>query len=132
MGVIKRSIRIDEQLANDIKCIAAEQTNKTETDIIETALKFYRDYYYMQNKTSFFNEQVIEIIQSTFRTAENSINQKTNRVLSELAIQAAVQNLILANSLDVKMKDLHVYRLKALDFLKENNRVLRMDEIIDG
>lgn len=127
----KKLINYDDQLAEDVKSIA-EELNQNANQVIETAIKFYRDYYYQQEKATFINKEMIEIIKSTFRTAENSINQKTNRVLSELAIQAAVQNLILANSLDVKMKDLHVYRLKALDFLKENNRVLRMDEIIDG
>lgn len=127
----KKLINYDDQLAEDVKSIAVE-LNQNANQVIETAIKFYRDYYYQQEKATFINKEMIEIIKSTFRTAENSINQKTNRVLSELAIQAAVQNLILANSLDVKMQDLHVYRLKALDFLKENNRVLRMDEIIDG
>lgn len=131
MSITKKTYRLDEQLTTDLKSIA-DELNQSENQVIETALRFYRDYYYQQEKATFVNKEMIEIVQSIFRTAENSINQKTNRILSELAIQAAVQNLILANSLDVKMKDLHVYRLKALDFIKENNRVLRMDEIIDG
>ena len=130
MPTLKKTYRIDETLAGDVSAIAAESA-KSENQVVEEALKLYRDYYYMQAKASFINEELVHILQASYRMAENSINQKTNRVLSELAIQTAIQNHILAASLDVDKVDLNNYRLRAVDFLKQNNRVLRLDELSD-
>lgn len=124
----KRSVRIDDQLAQDIKAIAAEQS-QTETQVIETALKYYRDYYHMQFKATLINEQILGVFQATVRQTERSLNLKTNSVLSELAIQTAIQNFILAENLEVSDAKLSTYRLRALDFLKTTNRVLRLDEV---
>ena len=122
--------RIEASLMADVTVIK-EETNKSEVQIVEEALKLYRDFYYMQNKACFINDQIIQVVQASYRMAENSINQKTNRVLSELAIQTAIQNHILAASLDIDKVDLNNYRLRAVDFLKQNNRVLRLDELSD-
>ena len=126
----EKLLRYDDQLAADVKAIAGE-LRESENQIIEFAIKLYRDYHYMQNKASFINEQILHIVQGSLRMLENSINQKSNKLISELAIQAAIQNMVIAGSLEVSQKDLHVYRLKALDFLKENQRVFRMDELSD-
>ncbi len=128
MAITKKTWRIDDDLLADIKAIA-EQEKKSENHIAETALKFYRDYHYMGQKACFINEQILQVIQATFRMAENSINQKSNKVLSELSIQAVIQNLILADSLEIDKAKLSTMRLKALDFLKENQRIWRMDEL---
>lgn len=130
MPTLKKTYRIDETLAGDVAAIAAESV-KSENQVVEEALKLYRDYHYMQAKASFINEELVNILQASYRMAENSINQKTNRVLSELAIQTAIQNHILAASLEVDKVDLNNYRLRAVDFLKQNNRVLRLDELSD-
>lgn len=130
MAALKKTYRIDEKLASDISSIAAE-LGQSENQIVEASLKLYRDYHYMQNKACFINDQIIQVIQASYRMAENNINQKTNRVLSELAIQNAIQNFIIASSLDVDNADMSNYRLRALDFLKQNNRVLRLDELSD-
>lgn len=130
MPTLKKTYRIDETLAGDVAAIAAESV-KSENQVVEEALKLYRDYHYMQAKASFITEELVHILQASYRMAENSINQKTNRVLSELAIQTAIQNHILAASLEVDKVDLNNYRLRAVDFLKQNNRVLRLDELSD-
>ena len=53
------SLRIDTALQDDLAAIAKAEKrsiNQVKTD----ALKFYRDYYYLQNKASLLNEQVVE------------------------------------------------------------------------
>lgn len=124
----QKLIRYDDTLAADIKAIAAE-LRQSENQVVESALKLYRDYHYMQNKASFINEQIIHIIQASFRMAENTINQKSNKLLSELAIQSAIQNQIIAGSLDVTKAELHKYRIEAVSALKESQRIFRMDEV---
>lgn len=130
MADIKRSIRIDEELWKDIKNISEEQ-NYTNNFIIETALKQFRDAYYMQNKATIINEEIINILKSTINVSEHRINFKTNKYLSELAIQTVITNLIIAKSLEISDDEVNLFRLKALDFLKENQRVLRLEELID-
>lgn len=129
MPSYRKTIRVPDELMTDIKAIA-EELHQSENQVIETSLKFYRDYHYMQNKACFINEQILGIIQASYKMAENTINNKASKVISELAIQAAITNLILSDSLNVPAKSLYKYRLQALDFLRENNRVLRMDELI--
>ena len=131
MAVLKKSYRIEETLATDITKLAGE-LKQSENQVVETALKMYRDYQYMQVKSSFISAELVNIIQASYRVAENGINQKTNRVLTELAVQTAIQNCILAQSLEVSKKDLHTYRLRALDYLRENNRVFKMNELVDN
>ncbi|WRS29028.1 hypothetical protein U6B65_14820 (plasmid) [Oscillospiraceae bacterium MB08-C2-2] len=127
MGLSKRTYRIDENLVDDIKSVAAE-LRQSENQVVITALKLYRDYHHMQHKSTFINEQILHVVQGTLQMAENNINRKTNKLLSELAVQAAIQNMILANSLEVKQADLYRYRLQALDFLKQSQRIFRLDE----
>lgn len=131
MGYTNKYLRIEDTLLSDIMNITKERGFKNDSQTVEEALKLYRDYHYMQAKASFINEELVHILQASYRMAENSINQKTNRVLSELAIQTAIQNHILAASLEVDKVDLNNYRLRAVDFLKQNNRVLRLDELSD-
>lgn len=129
MLTVKKTYRIEEVLAGDITKISVE-LGQSENQVVESALKLYRDYHYLQDKANFINDQLINVIQSTLRMAENSINQKTNRVLTELAVQTAIQNFILAQSLNVDKKDLQNFRLRALDYLRENNRVFKMTELV--
>lgn len=131
MAYTNKYMRIENTLLADIMQITKERGFKNDSQTIEEALKLYRDYHYMQNKACFINDQIIQVIQASYRMAESNINQKTNRVLSELAIQNAIQNFIIASSLDVDNADMSNYRLRALDFLKQNNRVLRLDELSD-
>jgi hypothetical protein len=130
MATVKKTYRLDESILKDIKSIA-EDERQSENQTVETALKFYRDYHYMGRKACFINEQILQVIQASFRMAEHTINQKTNKLVSELAIQSAIQNMIIADSLEVSQKDIHTYRLKALDFLRESQRIFRMDELTD-
>lgn len=124
----EKLIRLDDNLFEDILKLADEQSTSANQVVIK-ALEFYRDYYYMKEKASIINENILGIIDSKNKIAERNINYKTNKVLSELAIQSCIQNQILANSLEVSDRDLNRYRLRALDFLKENNRLFRMDEV---
>ena len=128
--MIKRTIRIDETLAKDISNIAKEK-NQSENILIENALKLYRDFHHMGEKATFINDEIIKINQSAMNLLEQRINHKANKLLSELAIQSCILNQVIANSLEVPPLDLQEYRKSAVEFLKANNRILRLDEIIE-
>lgn len=130
MSSIKKTIRLDEKLNADIE-VLAEEGNTTVTKIIEDALKLYRDYIYMQEKASVINQDILNVVKSGNKYLERSINAKTNTYLSELAIQTAITNLILAKSLNISPKDVNTFRIQAIAFLKEKQRILRMDDLVD-
>lgn len=130
MGDVKRSIRIEENLLTDIKNIS-EENGWTDNFAIETALKQFRDIYYVQNKATIINEEVINVVKSIANVAERNINNKTNSYLSEVAIQHCITNMILAKSLQISQKELSDFRMAALGFLKEHQRILRLDEIVE-
>ncbi len=123
------TIRIPDELHSDITTLAKE-SGASLNYIVEQALKYYRDKRYMDDKATFISEEMLNIIQANNALLEQQINNKANRVLSELAIQNAIQNMILANELDVNDLDADSYRKKAVEFLKTNNRVFRLDELL--
>lgn len=124
------TVRISDDLHSDITNIAKEK-GASLNFIVEQALKYYRDKRYMEDKATIINEEVINIIQASNALLLQQINNKTNRVLSELAIQNAIQNMILENELDVNSIKADNFRKQAVEFLKTNNRVLRLDEIAE-
>lgn len=127
---MKITIRIPDELHTDISAIAKE-SGASLNFVVEQALKYYRDKRYMEEKATIINQEIINIIQASNALLLQQINNKTNRVLSELAIQNAIQNMILESELDVSDIDADKYRKKAIEFLRTNNRVLRLDELID-
>lgn len=124
------TVRLPDELYYDVSEIA-KYTGSSVNSVIEQAVKYYRDKRYMEDKATLVNEEILKIIQSNNALLLQQINNKTNRVISELAIQSAIQNLILASELDVDAVQVDNYRKQAVEFLKTNNRVFRLDEIAD-
>lgn len=126
---MKSSFRIDDELMKDLNAICTEK-GASLTSVVEQALKCYRDRYYMEEKATIINEEILNIIAAQNAHLLQQINNKSNRVISELAIQGAITNMILAAELEVNDIDLTEYRKRAVEFLKTNNRPLRLDELV--
>jgi len=126
----KKTYRLNVKTAESIAKLAREK-NRTETAIVEEAIKFYRDYLYMQEHATVIPQEIVKVLQSTVAMAEQRINNKTNQVLSALAIETGTLEQIIAASLDVDRGKLKKYRENTVDFLKANNRVIRMDEVVE-
>lgn len=124
------TLRLPDELYNDAAEIA-KYSGSSINSVIEQAVKCYRDKCYMEHKATLINEEILKIIQANNALLSQQINNKSNRVISELAIQNAIQNLILASELDVDAVKIDNYRKQAVEFLKTNNRVFRLDEIAD-
>lgn len=127
---MKRTIRIDDSLAQDITKIAEEE-NMSENMAMEQALEFYRDYKYMTGKATIINDEILRIGKANTELLEQRINHKTNQVLSSLAIEVSILTQIVAGSLEVDPLQLPEYRKRALEFLRQNNRVFRLDELAE-
>lgn len=124
------TLRLPDELYNDAAEIAKDKGTSINY-VIEQAVKYYRDKRYMEDKATLINEEILKIIQANNALLSQQINNKSNRIISELAIQNAIQNLILASELDIDAVKIDNYRKQAVEFLKTNNRVFRLDEIAD-
>ena len=122
-------VKIADSLHSDISAIAKEN-NCCVTEIVVEALKVYRDYKYMGDRATIINENILKMVQANINLLLKAINNKSNRVLSEVAIQSAIQNMIISSELDVSATDAEQFRKQAIKFLQSSNRVLRLDEIL--
>lgn len=61
---------------------------------------------------------------------DHRINSRSNQLLSELAIQLGIMQQVIANNLEVDGSQIAEYRKNTVDFIKTNQRIFRMDEII--
>ncbi len=127
---MKRSIRIEDDLLRDIQNIAEEE-HKSINQVISDALKYYRDYHYMQHKATLINDQIIGIVKAVTNTAIQQINARGYKILSELAIQQGITAAVLANNLEIDRNELSVYRLQAVDALKNAQRLISLESLVD-
>lgn len=128
--MLKKTYRISDKLVSAVSRVAKEK-NRTETAVVEDALKFYCDYIYMKEQATVIPQEIIKVFQASIALMEQRLNNRTNQVLSSLAIETCVVEQLLANSLDVSAGDVQRYRKKAVDFIKINNRVFRLEELVE-
>ena len=129
-GRVARAYRISDQTVETLKAIA-DKENCTETAVIENAIRYYRDYLYVQNDGAFITESVKRTVLASVNLMESRLNNRTNKVLSELAIQQAILCQVIAHELEVNPRALDNYRRAAVEYLKMNDRVFRLEDIVE-
>lgn len=128
--VRSRTIRVDDKILTAVDALAAER-GCSANQVIEEALKLYRDLDFTQNNATFLNEAVLRVIQAGQERLKEDINRKTNQLLSELAIQVCILNLVIGLNLQIPAGQLDSYRIAAVEHLKTKQRILRLDEVVD-
>ena len=129
-GRVARAYRISDETVETLKAIA-DKENCTETAVIENAICYYRDYLYVQNDGAFITESVKRTVLASVNLMESRLNNRTNKVLSELAIQQAILCQVIAHELEVNPRALDNYRRAAVEYLKMNDRVFRLEDIVE-
>ena len=129
-GRVARAYRISDETVETLKAIA-DKENCTETAVIENAIRYYRDYLYVQNDGAFSTESVKRTVLASVNLMESRLNNRTNKVLSELAIQQAILCQVIAHELEVNPRALDNYRRAAVEYLKMNDRVFRLEDIVE-
>lgn len=129
-GRVARAYRISDETVGTLKAIA-DKENCTETAVIENAIRYYRDYLYVQNDGAFITESVKRTVLASVNLMESRLNNRTNKVLSELAIQQAILCQVIAHELEVNPRALDNYRRAAVEYLKMNDRVFRLEDIVE-
>ena len=130
MEMVKKSYRISAATAEILKTIV-EKENCTEIAAVEKAVRCYRDYLYVQNDGTFITESVKRTVLASVNLMESRLNNRTNKVLSELAIQPAILCQVIAHELEVNPRALDNYRRAAVEYLKMNDRVFRLEDIVE-
>ena len=77
------------------------------------------------------NESVKRTFLASVNLMETRLNNRTNKVLSELAIQQAIICQVLAHELEINPRALDNYRRAAVEYLKMNDRVFRLEDILE-
>ena len=129
MTVKPYSWRLNEKIVSEIHNIADECHSKR-TFMIEKALEQYVESYRLQKKASLLSQEVIDVQKSLVDLLEHRINNRSNQLLSSMAIQQFVLCKVIAESLEISPDALELYRRQAAEFLKENNRVFSLKEMI--
>lgn len=129
MTVKPYSWRLNEKIVSEIYSIADECHSKR-TFMIEKALEQYVESYRLQKKASLLSQEVIDVQKSLVDLLEHRINNRSNQLLSSMAIQQFVLCKVIAESLEISPDALELYRRQAAEFLKENNRVFSLKEMI--
>lgn len=129
MTVKPYSWRLNEKIVSEIYNIADECHSKR-TFMIEKALEQYIESYRLQKKASLLSQEVIDVQKSLVDLLEHRINNRSNQLLSSMAIQQFVLCKVIAESLEISPDALELYRRQAAEFLKENNRVFSLKEMI--
>lgn len=122
--------RIERPALEAIERIAAKQ-NTTVTKVVNDALKYYADKDYLQNEATMLPQEILDSMQSMVGLLERRLNNRSNQLISSLAIQSFIMAKVLADSLELSPEALDMYRTQAVEFLKENNRVLNLREVVD-
>ena len=126
MDLYKKTYRVSEETKKTVEEIAAQE-GCTETAVFENAIRYYKDYLYMQTDGAFINESVKRTFLASVNLMETRLNNRTNKVLSELAIQQAIICQVLAH----EPRALDNYRRAAVEYLKMNDRVFRLEDILE-
>lgn len=130
MDLYKKTYRVSEETKKTVEEIAAQE-GCTETAVFENAIRYYKDYLYMQTDGAFINESVKRTFLASVNLMESRINNRTNKLLSELAIQQAIICQVLAHELEINPRALDNYRHAAVEYLKMNDRVFRLEDILE-
>ena len=81
-------------------------------------------------KTWYVDAEILEAMQSTVNVLERRLDNRSNQLLSNMAVQLFIVNRVLADSLDISSDVLEQYRSQAAEFIKANNRLLELREVI--
>lgn len=128
-NTIKKTWDIDFPTYTMIEQIATER-NCSVTAIANEALRYYNDRYYLEHKATMLPNDILEAMRSTVSLLEHRLDNRANQLLSSMAIQMFIVNKLLADNLEISPDGLELYRQQAVEFLKANNRLLNLKDVI--
>lgn len=126
---VKKTWDIDRSACEALEQIAEEESCNV-TAVVNEALKYYADRYYLENKATMLPNDILEAMRSTVNLLEHRLDNRANQLLSSMAIQMFIINKILSENLELAPEALEQYRVQAVEFIKANNRLLNLKEVV--
>ncbi len=126
---IKKTWDVDRTACEALEQIAQEESRNV-TAVVNEALKYYADRYYLENKATMLPNDILDAMRSTVNLLEHRLDNRANQLLSSMAIQMFIVNRILGESLELTPEALELYRVQAVEFIKTNNRLLNLREVV--
>ncbi len=130
MNIVKASYRLPESLVQAMDTIA-RQKGISRTDLITDACRMYCDLMAVQQPDSYLPQWAVQQIRGICGDLQTQLNNRSNQLLSSIAIQLTVLQLIVADSLEVSESTVREYTAQAVANLKRNNRVFQLDEFLE-
>ena len=126
---VKTTWYVDADAVASLEAIAQDES-RTMTQVVNEALRYYADRYYLEHKATMLPAEIIDAMNSAVSLLERRLDNRANQLLSSMAVQLFIVNRVLADSLDIAPASLETYRAQAAEFLKANNRLLELREVI--
>lgn len=126
---VKKTWYVDADAYSSLEAIAQGES-RTMTQVVNEALRYYADRYYLEHKATMLPSEILEAMQSTVNVLERRLDNRSNQLLSNMAVQLFIVNRVLADSQDISSDVLEQYRSQAAEFIKANNRLLELREVI--
>ncbi|HJB21483.1 MAG TPA: hypothetical protein H9773_07230 [Candidatus Fournierella merdavium] len=126
---VKKTWYVDADAFASLEAIAQDES-RTMTQVVNEALRYYADRYYLEHKATMLPAEIIDAMNSAVSLLERRLDNRANQLLSSMAVQLFIVNRVLADSLDIAPAALETYRAQAAEFIKANNRLLELREVI--
>lgn len=126
---VKKTWDVDADAYAILEAIAKSSGRKM-TQVVNEALRYYADRYYLEHKATMLPTEIIDAMNSAVSLLERRLDNRANQLLSSMAVQLFIVNRVLADSLDIAPAALETYRAQAAEFIKANNRLLELREVI--
>lgn len=126
---VKKTWYVDADAYSSLEAIAQGES-RTMTQVVNEALRYYADRYYLEHKATMLPNEILEAMQSTVNMLERRLDNRSSQLLSNMAVQLFILNRVLADSLEISAEALEQYRSQAAEFIKANNRLLELREVI--
>lgn len=127
MNGIRKNLLMSDDEAKMLKELA-DKLNCSEAEVIRQALANYKDRIYLEQEATFLTEDIKRTCVASNEMLERRINRRTNKLLSELAIQQAILAQIMSHDLGISPRQIEEYRKNAVTIMQEDNRVFRLED----
>ncbi len=120
---------LPENMIDELNTLAKIQ-GKSRNELLVNACQMYLDFSAANAQGSYLPQWTVQQINGICGNLQTQLNARSNQLLSSLAIQLTVLQMILADSLEIEPAAVREYTVEAVNALKSNNRVFRMEEIM--
>ncbi len=129
MDTIKASVRLSPEINSALDELC-KQDSISKTALITKAIQVYLDHRRLNVPGSHLPEWQHQQTMAGVADYAHKTNDKSSQLLSTIAIDVHVLMRIIADNIEVPDIVLREYTLEAVELLKQNNRVLRFDEVV--